>query len=1132
MTRETIVPSIPDVSEDNLTEVVRAIKSVIQVREGQIGDPLDQVVTLRDLMALGVAENTGSTTNNGGGVIPVVGVLPPEGDGYNPATDYTVPPAPTGLTGTATFKNVYLQWDGAPYRNHNYTEIWRASANVLGSAQRVGTTPANVYPDPVQNAGDYYYWIRFVSAAGVEGPFSSSNGLAVNVPQDVNFLLTALSGQITETQLYSALGTRINLIDASASVVGSVAYRIAQESSARASAITTEVTNRTNAIASEASTRAQAILDEAAARSTADSSLQSQINTIVAAGSSDTSTILAALQTEQTARIAGDNAQATARETLAAQIRGSYTGTDPSALTTGLMYTERQARVSAEGALASSISSLQATVSSNQSSVTSAITTEQSVRASADSALSSSISALSSQVNDVSTGLPATRSKLLSEYSTTTTMNEAIASATQALVSQTSLSTQLGAYVTNANLTTNYYTKTATDSAISSATSQLVSQTSLNTALSSYATNAALSTNYYTKAATDSAISVATQNLVSTTSLTNTLANYATNATLTNNYYTKTATDSAISQATSSLVSTTALNNALGSYVTTATLTTNYYTKTDTDSAISTQTSTLSARLNNFNGSGVSLEVASSAQASTVSGLSAQYTVKIDNNGHVSGFGLASTSTTSGPSSAFIVRADRFAIAGPNDASDPLGTITPSRLPFIVTTTPTTIGGRVYPAGTWIDTAFVANATIDTAMISSLTADKITTGSLTAAIGITTGRITGGVNTNFSFGSSQFGTGFFLGLDSSVYKFRVGSPTQNMTWDGSVLSVTGTITAVAGTFRNITVYDTNDNVILSSSGINQSLLGLGSLAYQSSVSTAQVTGLGTLATQNNVSAGQVTGLGSLATSSEVFVGSNVKIWNGSSYIVLNTEDFVSKLSRIGTGNISAFIDGAAITDAYIGSLNAEKITAGFISADRLSSAVISAKVANIDAAVVTTGTFGSARIGNAAIDTLKIGNNAVTIPLTYESSAQYSATGTVLTYNFNMPYGGKVIVLWQGQTDSARYFYFRIYLNSTPGGGTPPGYIYVGYPNGDYVYDAETNGYMYVGSGGGDYIYSTGTPAAPDIGNTRTGGAFEDAPTAIGFGTALTGNNTVHIYWQRDQGTLTYQRLIILGAQR
>ena len=57
---------------------------------------------------------------------------------------------------------------------------------------------------------------------------------------------------------------------------------------------------------------------------------------------------MAALQQESTARVAGDQVEATARETLATQIRGGYTGSDPSKLAAGLLYTERQARITAQ----------------------------------------------------------------------------------------------------------------------------------------------------------------------------------------------------------------------------------------------------------------------------------------------------------------------------------------------------------------------------------------------------------------------------------------------------------------------------------------------------------------------------------------------------------------------------------------------------------------------------------------------------------------------------------------------------------------------------------------------------------------------------------------------------------------
>jgi len=54
------------------------------------------------------------------------------------------------------------------------------------------------------------------------------------------------------------------------------------------------------------------------------------------------------------------------------------------------------------------------------------------------------------------------------------------------------------------------------------------------------------------------------------------------------------------------------------------------------------------------------------AQKTNLDSLNLQYTVKIDNNGYVSGFGLASVAVDGVPYSDFMVRADRFSIVSPN----------------------------------------------------------------------------------------------------------------------------------------------------------------------------------------------------------------------------------------------------------------------------------------------------------------------------------------------------------------------------------------------------------------------------------------------------------------------------------
>jgi hypothetical protein len=159
--------------------------------------------------------------------------------------------------------------------------------------------------------------------------------------------------------------------------------------------------------------------------------------------------------------------------------------------------------------------------------------------------------------------------------------------------------------------------------------------------------------------------------------------------------------------------------------------------RTAADSALSTSISTLSST--------VGVHTTSiQTNATSVDGLSGQYSVKIDSNGHVAGFGLSNTTVNSTPSSAFIVRADKFAIINPASTSNGLGTTSPSAasVPFTVTSA-TTLNGVAVPAGVYMKSAYIQNGSIVNAMIgnaaitdakiSTLSATKITTGTLDAS---------------------------------------------------------------------------------------------------------------------------------------------------------------------------------------------------------------------------------------------------------------------------------------------------------------------------------------------------------------------------------------------------------------
>ena len=88
MSRETQVAAIPDIRDDNVTEVLRAIKNILSVREGHIGDSLDQYATFRDLVDFNLMQRGGSSTLTNGTTVTII----PSGkwpDGYDPYTDYT-----------------------------------------------------------------------------------------------------------------------------------------------------------------------------------------------------------------------------------------------------------------------------------------------------------------------------------------------------------------------------------------------------------------------------------------------------------------------------------------------------------------------------------------------------------------------------------------------------------------------------------------------------------------------------------------------------------------------------------------------------------------------------------------------------------------------------------------------------------------------------------------------------------------------------------------------------------------------------------------------------------------------------------------------------------------------------------
>jgi len=115
---------------------------------------------------------------------------------------------------------------------------------------------------------------------------------------------------------------------------------------------------------------------------------------------------------------------------------------------------------------------------------------------------------------------------------------------------------------------------------------------------------------------------------------------------------------------------------------------------------------------------------------------------------------------------------------------------------------------RVNPAGALIANNLTANnATLTSATVSgaiTATSGSLSSLAVSGALTVgTSGKITGGTSTSFNTG-----VGFFIGYDSSAYKFSIGdaSTNKNLTWDGTDIKIGGA-QITASDNPSVVIYD-------------------------------------------------------------------------------------------------------------------------------------------------------------------------------------------------------------------------------------------------------------------------------------------------------------------------------------
>lgn len=700
----TLVPGIPKPPADvspTLRRYLESLSEAVEIRLGRRGDPRDRAVTLRELIDSGLATELSNRPYNATSGAAT----------FEPAFDSTVPTVPTGFTATGGYAIITLFWDYPRYGPHAHTEIWRHDQNIIGDAQLVGISSGLSFVDPVGEGASYYYWIRHVSSSEIYGPFNAVNGTLAQTALNVQLLLSELTNSISASQLTQELASQIDGAGTAADLANLEAF-VGYFTNYSGSSLKVLV-DEANQGVSDLETYTGYVTGYAG----------SPLRTRITASE----TAITALQTTVNDPVTGVSANANALSALDTRV----TATEGSITTQSGQITT----------INSSLTTLNSSTAANTSAI-SGLTTRVTAAENDIDANTSDITSLETTVNHPSTGVAATASGL---SSLTTRVTTAEGTITSQGTSITNL--QSGLSTANSNISANGTAISGLDTRVTSAegtiTSQGTSITNLQSGLSTANNN--ISANSSSISGLSSRVTTAENTITSQgTSITSLQSGLTTaNNNIASNASAITSLDSRVTSAEGSISSQssaiTALQNTTGSLSSSvsanATNISSLTTRvTNAEGSITSQASSINTLTTTVNGQSASIQT----NASSINGLNAKYVVKIDNNGAVAGYGLASTANSAGNIiSEFIVNADRFAIL--KTASD---TGTPL-VPFVVTTSTQVVNGVSVPPGVYIADAFIKNGTItnakignaaiDDAKIASLSANKITAGTIDTA---------------------------------------------------------------------------------------------------------------------------------------------------------------------------------------------------------------------------------------------------------------------------------------------------------------------------------------------------------------------------------------------------------------
>lgn len=825
--------------------------------------------------------------------------------GGSTGTDLSIPPAITGLVATGAFNSIILQWDAPTYSNHAYTEVHRAETDNLGIAVFIGSTPAAIYsdtPPDSSTAVTYYYWIRNVSMSGVVGPFQATHGASAQTADDPGYLLEVLTGEITASQLFTGLNSRIDLIDTpTTGLVDQVA--VAKASAATANALIADIASDSKltpvekssvrgeweAIAAEkAGINSQAtafgITTENTTYNTKFQALADYLNNGTAwssgipswisdANLASTTTIVGStfrtkFKEYYDARTALLNAIASKAKTLADAAQTVATAAQTTANTAVTNAANAQADADAANTLLTDIASdSKLTASEKQQTKVEwdgivaekagidaqadafGITTEKTAYGTAYSALSTYITPLLSSLTTTSTIVGTTfRSTFSTFYSARQALlNKIAAEARTGAVADAKVDPALANSFTEANVTT---IRRPVGGSLSLATASNTGAIKITLPQYFVATMLRFKIEVFNYASGKSFTAIVAGYIYSTSSVwANTSAQIIGNTAGDNAirfghdgakcciWIGETASVWAYPKITVLDVQAGYSNYAISQWATgwSVSIVTSFGTvqttyadalldAKDTKRVAGVDSATLVDLVNDTS-------AAVDVQATAVAGIQAKYSVKVDVNGYVAGYGLIADANNGTPTSAFGVLADKFWVCSPG---------VPAKVPFVVS------GGATY-----MDIAMIKDATITSAKIASLAADKVVATSL-AAISANLGTITAGMLNYGSFtgyawpasgtGAHLSPSGLLLGNANTGQYFQVSAAgamsAPGLTISGGNATFSGTL--AANTVRTANIVAGN----VTTATINGNAVTVASALYATTTKT--VSGLGTV----------------------------------------------------------------------------------------------------------------------------------------------------------------------------------------------------------------------------------------------------------------------------------------------